>query len=76
MKDYIPNCTSNPPISRIYMNSWPEIDDFVNMIKPVCSKISVDPRRPDHIQLTIKWAGKPHRYDIYLNKFKENKKDG
>ena len=46
--------TSNPPISRIYMNSWSEIDDFVNMIRPVCYKVSMDPLHPDHIQLTIK----------------------
>ena len=67
------NTIENPPISRIYMNSWGEIDDFVKMIRPVCSKISMDPYRQDHIQLTIKWDGKPHRYDIYLNKFKEVK---
>lgn len=73
MRDYIPNRISNPPITRIYMNSWDEIFDFVSMIRPVCYKVSIDPWRPDRIQLTIKWDGKPHRYDIYLNKFKEDK---
>lgn len=66
------NTKGNPTIIRIYMNDWDEVNDFVNMIRPVCSKISIDrPWRRDHVQLTIKWDGKPHRYDIYLNKFKE-----
>ena len=65
--------TANPLITRIYMNSWEEIDDFVTMIRPVCHKVSIDPWRRDRIQLTIKWDGEPHRYDIYLNKFKEAK---
>ena len=66
---------TNPPIARIYMNSWDEIYDFIKMIRPVCSKISKDRYRRDHIQLTIKWDGKPHRYDIYLNKYKEAKEE-
>ena len=69
------NTKGDPPIIRIYMNDWDEVNDFVNMIRPVCSKISMHHYYHDHIQLTIKWDGKPHRYDIYLNKFKEVQDD-
>lgn len=69
---------TNSPIARIYMNTWKEVLNFTKMIRPVCSKV----KYPDYIlwrkgfdpvMITIKWDGKPHRYDIYRNMHIENK---
>lgn len=68
----------DPPIIRMFMNTWKEVINFTKMIRPVCSKV----KYPDYILwlngydpviITIKWDGKPHRYDIYRNIHIEDK---
>lgn len=68
----------DPPIIRIYMNTWKEVLNFTKKIKPVCSKV----KYPDYIKwlngfdpvmITVKWDGVVHRYDIYRNMHTENK---
>lgn len=68
----------DPPIIRIYMNTWKEVLNFTKKIRPVCSKV----KYPDYIlwlkgfdpvMVTIKWDSVVHRYDIYRNMHIENK---
>lgn len=56
----------DPPIIRIYMNTWKEVLNFTKKIKPVCSKVKYP------VMITIKWDGVVHRYDIYRNMYKED----